>query len=1602
MSENEKNTFSVRLVKRHPFGLGFLVRKRKTNPPLVVSDLVRGGAAEQSGLMHIGDILIAVNGVHLVDIPYNTALEVLRSVPYGSPCVLVLRGPDGYITRIENVVGTDGAIRVIRYTDSIESGTTPTRKISDISVQSSKNHQNGTLDDKGIKINTWSRNYPTGIENGNSPTNRSANSPVGLHYRTTSSPHASPLRNPRRRFSSQSPVRRRISSPVRWRPRADEFYDGYADRDTETVLAWNGVVPREIYEVPVHEDIYGNMLYPDEDEMVLSPSSERVSNVIENSKGLQWPEQVIVPNDNSSQFDNETITRCHGTEMCNTESGGCQTTQIENTKHPEQPPQMNGLLCCRPKDLQVSEKRVELESFENGRITDTEDFKTEREIYNTTTSANITGDDNNSLKKAEKESIRAENDAVENKPKCPVAEILKADSSAQTVPLTVMNSSAAVTESTQKATPHSSPGRRFVKLQNYTDGKQFNDTLHQKSYVTVHCTEKQCWGSVMFPPAKRPIGTLRPQSEVLSHATDFINQYYTHIKRNGTPAHKKRLTEVQTSIEKTGTYNLTETELMLGAKTAWRNAPRCIGRIQWTKLQVFDARNIFTAREMFQAICNHISYGTNKGNLRSAITVFPNRTDGKHDFRVWNPQLISYAGYRNPDGSVTGDPSTVEFTALCIKFGWKAGYGRWDILPLVLSASGEDPELFDIPPELIMEVEITHPKYPWFAELGLRWYVLPAVSSLMLDLGGLEFTGCPFNGWYMGTEIASRDFCDSYRLNMMETIGKKMGLDTNANASLWKDRVLVEVNYAVLYSFQKKNVTITDHHTASESFMKHLDNEQRLRGGCPADWVWVVPPMSGSITPVFHQEMLSYILKPSYEYQEPAWVSHVWKNKSAETKPRKKRTFKEVAKAVKFSASLMGKAMAKRFKATILFATETGKSESYAKSLKDIFNHAFDARAMCMEEYDVAHLEHETLLIVVTSTFGNGDAPENGESFGRYLVELGRSEEGNGKASFRWDKFSGRPKPKVLSRMSSVASLNEASGVLANVRYSVFGLGSTAYPNFCAFARALDSLLGEVGGERICEIGEGDELCGQEQSFKKWAGEVFKSACDTFGTGEGVNISEAASVLNANDGSWSPARYRVVASETKTAGELCEELSKVHSRQISPCKLISRKNLQAKDSSRSTILVKMDTQGASELLYEPGDHAAIFPANEDQLVNRILAKVDDTTSHDDIVVAEFLEERQTALGKIKNWSPISKIPPCSLVRALKHFFDITTPPSPAFLRLLSTIATDEKEKDILSTLGKGAQEYDDWKFNNMPNLAEILEQFSSIKLPASFLLTQLPVLKPRYYSISSSLGLHQGQIHATVAVVSYVIKGNHHNGVCSTWLNSLKEGDVIPNFIRSAPAFHLPDDKSVPIIMVGPGTGIAPFRSFWQQRYFEMKFKGKESVKFGDIYLVFGCRHSTTDNIYKEEKAEALKDGILKEVLTALSREPGQDKKYVQHVLKDRERDVFDLVNKHKGHIYVCGDVSMAEDVCKSLESIVQRQGKMTSEQAKEYVSRMKDQVRYHEDIFGVTLNTRKVTEDTRKATRKALLSASKLINVAKNSLIGNKMTQLSKIPEKS
>ncbi|XP_063821545.1 nitric oxide synthase-like protein [Ostrinia nubilalis] len=1142
------------------------------------------------------------------------------------------------------------------------------------------------------------------------------------------------------------------------------------------------------------------------------------------------------------------------------------------------------------------------------------------------------------------------------------------------------------------------PVRRVIRpkvLKNYESHDYLYDRLYEDTCprVPTLCNERACLGSLMAIPGRGE--EPRDPEEVLNDAKDFFGQYFASIRRANTPAHEARWKLVQDEVARTGTYQLTTTELVFGAKLAWRNASRCIGRIQWSKLQVFDCRQVTTTSGMFEALCNHIKYSTNKGNIRSAITVFPQRTDGKHDYRIWNSQLISYAGYRQPDGTVLGDPMHCEFTELCIKLGWKPPRTAWDILPLVLSANGKDPDYFEIPRELVMEIHMTHPGYDWFEELNLRWYALPAVSSMRFDCGGIEFTANAFNGWYMSTEIGCRNFCDTNRLNVLEKVAQKMGLDTRTPVNLWRDKALVEVNVAVLHSFQQQNATIVDHHTASESFIKHLDNENRLRSGCPADWIWIVPPMSSSITPVFHQEMALYYLRPSYEYQEPAWKTHQWQKSKPITGKRpinRKFHFKQIARAVKFTSKLFGRALSKRIKATVLYATETGKSEQYAKELGVIFGHAFNAQVHCMADYDITSIEHEALLLVVTSTFGNGDPPENGVAFGEHLCEIlytdqvGEEMTGNqmltpksfikANSQMELQRYAAG-NPKKLSRLESLkgsatdATSIDSFGPLSNVRFAVFALGSSAYPNFCNFGKYVDKLLGDLGGERIHDIATGDEMCGQDQAFRKWASSVFNVACETFCLDDDETLQEAKRALGTVALSEETVRFAHAVGRPPT---LPAALQSALNKQFVTCIVKANKDLGDASAERSTIFIDMEPK--DEIKYDPGDHVGIIACNRKELVDGLLARLQDVDDFDEPLQLQLMKETHTSSGPVKSWEPHERLPVLSVRDLFTRFLDITTPPTTILLQYLAKTCEDEEERKQLSILATDPGAYEDWRHFHFPTLPEVLDQFQSARPSASLIAALLSPLQPRFYSISSSPIAHPKRLHLTVAVVTYRTQdgeGPVHYGVCSNYLMDRKPGDEVYLFIRSAPNFHLPQDLSVPLILIGPGTGIAPFRGFWHHRRAMLNSRSRQNA--GPVWLFFGCRTKTMD-LYREEKEQALKEGVLSKVFLALSREKCVPKMYVQEVAEKEGQEIHDLLINRGAHFYVCGDCKMAEDVHQKLKGIIKKHGNMTDDQVQNFMFMLKEENRYHEDIFGITLRTAEVHNASRESARRNRVAA--------------------------
>ena len=476
--ENEPNTFTVRLFKRPPHGLGFLVRKRKTNPPVIISDLIPDGVADQSGLIQVGDILIGVNGVQLTDVPYSTALEVLRSVPMDSPTVLVMRGPDGYRTRLESILTPDGVVKVVRATEEINTDSLPRDKGLGKKHKGQRDVGNSPPP-VGNPVPCWQRNPPTYDGNvysqGSSYASTRGRATEGSSYR-----YASPIRSTSRtrRDSSRSPARTSMpSSPVRNYPYRDPSaccctttrHQHSTAPDFQNVLAWNGTFPRDVYQFRLGiEDLYNfdsprpSVDYDYESDRIQSKncvpphidgSPERPSE----SVGTQWPERVIFVHGSSHSSETVTPSPMNGVDLT------VKVTETEPQLHigridnatqitseqasPEQSTMSTSVLRAHPAQNghthQLSKDAVPPKDNCQGDIISTEV-------------------NNNSMKP-----IKVQTTEIEVQTELVGSQINDNQSSG--------NNTSAGNNGANKP--------KYVRLKNLLDGKQTTDTLHQKSII---------------------------------------------------------------------------------------------------------------------------------------------------------------------------------------------------------------------------------------------------------------------------------------------------------------------------------------------------------------------------------------------------------------------------------------------------------------------------------------------------------------------------------------------------------------------------------------------------------------------------------------------------------------------------------------------------------------------------------------------------------------------------------------------------------------------------------------------------------------------------------------------------------------------------------------------------------------------------------------------------------------------------------------------------------------------------------------------------------------------------------------------------------------
>ena len=548
---------------------------------------------------------------------------------------------------------------------------------------------------------------------------------------------------------------------------------------------------------------------------------------------------------------------------------------------------------------------------------------------------------------------------------------------------------------------------------------------------------------------------------------------------------------------------------------------------------------------------------------------------------------------------------------------------------------------------------------------------------------------------------------------------------------------------------------------------------------------------------------------------------------------------------------------------TILFGSQTGTAENLSKRIaKEAGKRGFAPTVQDAGKYAAAQFASEQSLLVVTSTYGDGEPPDNAKAFWEFLI-------------------------------------SDAAPKLAQTKFSVLALGDSNYPKFCAFGKGVDGRLEQLGAQRVhprtdCDV-EYDE------PFAKW-------------------MNGALNALAAVDGNQSPAIRSPSANASPTApGELItESLVTEYSRSRPfPAPLLANVRLNGEGSAKDTRHLAFSLEG-SGLAYEAGDALGVRATN----------------------CAELVEEMVRALGCSGEEPVPDRDGQESLLReALIHHYEITRIPSP----LLKAVADRSGDAELLKLTVPGATG-EVSKFTWGREIIDLLHGHPAARFAPAEFVALLKKLPPRLYSISSSPKAHQGQVHLCVGVVRYDSLGRARKGVCSTFLaERVPTGGVVPVFVHHNHNFRPPANPDAPMIMVGPGTGIAPFRAFLEER--------RATGARGKNWLFFGDQRAATDFLFREEVEAMQRDGTLARLDPAFSRDQAE-KIYVQTRMLEHAQELYAWLEEGGG-FYVCGDASrMAKDVDAALHQIIRTAGGKNAGEATAYVAALKQDKRYQRDVY--------------------------------------------------
>ncbi|AOZ90443.1 sulfite reductase [NADPH] flavoprotein, alpha-component [Bacillus xiamenensis] len=537
---------------------------------------------------------------------------------------------------------------------------------------------------------------------------------------------------------------------------------------------------------------------------------------------------------------------------------------------------------------------------------------------------------------------------------------------------------------------------------------------------------------------------------------------------------------------------------------------------------------------------------------------------------------------------------------------------------------------------------------------------------------------------------------------------------------------------------------------------------------------------------------------------------------------------------------------------TVLYGSQTGNSEGLAKkTAQHLEEKGFQVTLSSMSDFKPNNLKKINNLLIIVSTHGEGDPPDNALSFHEYIH--------------------GRRAPK-----------------LDHLSFSVLSLGDSSYEFFCQTGKEFDERLKELGGTRLFDRVDCD--LDYDEPFSEWLQGVTSSLSE----GEAVSSPQEAA----------GAASQTVSEYSRTNPFYAEVLENI--------------NLNGRGSNKETRHLELSLEG-SGLVYEPGDSLGIYPTNDPALVDEL------------IKTCGWNPEEVVTVHKNGDTLPLKE--------ALTSHFEITVLTKP-LLQKLASLTKSEALHDLLEEgNGEKLKEYIEGR-----DLLDAARDFGPFEGTAADFTSILRKIPARLYSIASSLKANEDEVHLTIGAVRYDAHGRERQGVCSILCaERLQPGDTIPVYIQHNQNFKLPQDPDAPIIMVGPGTGIAPFRSFMQER--------EEIGANGKSWLFFGDQHFVTDFLYQTEWQKWLKDGVLTKMDVAFSRD-SEEKVYVQHQMKKHSKELFEWLEQG-AYVYICGDEKhMAHDVHNTLLSIIQEEGAMSKEKAESYLANLQQQKRYQRDVY--------------------------------------------------